>query len=116
MQAYNRLFGNESAIRKALRPAERERLKDAPWLIRCFFGTAVERELDRLVATDPLMRQHGITGQSGSGPDYAGNRGRTFELTTNNPGTVETHANRPNPHNSGMVTYPQLGSTDPTDP
>lgn len=106
-EAYAKLIDDPDAVRDALRPKELAALDRKPWLVRCFFGTAMEREVDDLVANNPLMQQHGVTGQSGGGPDYAGG-GMTFELTTSNPNTVTTHAHRGNAAQDGMVTYPPL--------
>jgi RHS repeat-associated protein len=87
---------------------EMDATKKKPFLKRCFFGTACERELDALVKADPEL-DGAVKVRTGPGSDYIGKDGTRYDLTTDNPATVAAHAARTGPNAIDQIlTYPAL--------
>jgi RHS repeat-associated protein len=109
MQAYKNVMADPAGkIEEHLSDRQRDALEKKPFLDRCFFGTIVESELDALIRADPELSQL-VSVRTGPGPDYEGSNGTTFDLTTDNPGTVGAHFARTGANEIDVVLpYPAL--------
>ncbi len=98
----------EGKFEEHLTKKELEATEEKPFLKRCFFGTAVERELDALVKADAEL-DGSVKVQTGPRADYKGADGTRYDITTDNPGTVAAHEARTGDNKIDVVlTYPAL--------
>jgi hypothetical protein len=70
--------------------------KKGPWLYWAFYGTAVEKQADRLVDNS---KEFETISKGGNYPDFKGKKGGkygdlVFDITTTNQGTIDSHVGR----------------------
>ncbi len=123
-QAYENVRNNPERLGELLSEAECETMDEKPFLKRAFFGTAVERELDRLIGEDLAgMELEGrVEQRSGPGPDYTDTRPaddgsvRTYDVTTDNASTLAEHERRRTTNaayeHTVFLTYPALSEEE----